>query len=52
MKIIHSPYKSYNRREDKWKWTIEIFSQELIVYTFETEEEAKEFKKEFLNESK
>ena len=53
--IIHTPYRSYNRREDKWKWTVEVFFQELITYTFNTEEEAKKFKKEkelLLNESK
>jgi len=53
-KIIHTPYKAYNRKEDKWEWAVEVFSQELITYTFNTKEEAEEFKKKKgnLNESK
>ena len=46
MKLIHTPYKAYNRWEDKWEWTVEVFSQELIIHTFNSKEEAEEFKNE------
>uniref|UniRef100_A0A6M3LKC6 Uncharacterized protein n=1 Tax=viral metagenome TaxID=1070528 RepID=A0A6M3LKC6_9ZZZZ len=43
-KLIHHPYRSYNREEDKWQWTVEVHYQELRKYTFDSREEAEEFK--------
>ena len=41
--IIHTPYKAYNRKEDKWEWVVEVYKYDLVIHTFHSKEGAEEF---------
>jgi len=45
MKIIHQPYKTFNKEEKKWEWRIEKYISRIKIYYFDTEKGARELYK-------
>jgi len=42
--LIHNSYNSYNRKKDKWEWTVEVFTEKIEKHIFSSKKEAEKFK--------